>query len=62
MNKTWVFRCVCWIACKYQTCIFLMKIYNLGRVTSDRSEVHDIAQRFFSGFDMLDLHYGSFLP
>lgn len=36
---------------------FLMKTYNLGRVRSDRSEVRDVAQRFFSGLDILDLDY-----
>lgn len=36
---------------------FLMKTYNLGRVRSGRSEIRDIAQRFFSGLDILDLDY-----
>lgn len=36
---------------------FLMKTYNLGRVRSGRSEVRDVAQRFFSGLDILDLDY-----
>lgn len=36
---------------------FLMKTYNLGRVRSDRSEVRDVAQRFFSGLDIVDLDY-----
>lgn len=31
---------------------FLMKTYNLGRVRSGRSEVRDVAQRFFSGLDI----------